>query len=109
MQCNIKSYDVSDGVAEGYVFAGRPQEDIELFMRAAPESFRQGMVMAVAETGRPVSCLVADAFIWFAADMAAEMGVAWLPFWTAGPNSLSTHVYTDEIREKIGVSGGFTC
>ncbi|RVW41737.1 Anthocyanidin 3-O-glucosyltransferase 2 [Vitis vinifera] len=45
-------------------------------MRAAPESFRQGMVMAVAETGRPVSCLVADAFIWFAADMAAEMG--WL-------------------------------
>nr|ACI15395.1 UDP-glucose: flavonoid 3-O-glucosyltransferase [Vitis amurensis] len=105
MQCNIKSYDVSDGVPEGYVFAGRPQEDIELFMRAAPEGFRQGMVMAVAETGRPVSCLVADAFIWFAADMAAEMGVAWLPFWTAGPNSLSTHVYTDEIREKIGVSG----
>ena len=55
-----------------------------------------------------MSCLVTDAFYWFGNDMAAEIGVPWLPFWTAGPNSLSTHLYTDEIREKIGVSGGIS-
>ena len=88
------------------MFTGRRQEDIELFMKAAPENFRQGVEAAVAETGRKVSCLVTDAFFWFAAEMAEEMGVPWVPFWTAGPNSLSTHVYTDFIRNTIGVGGG---
>lgn len=104
---NVKAYDVWDGVPEGYVFVGKPQEDIELFMKAAPESFLRSVKAAVAEMGREVSCLVTDAFFWFAAEMAEEMGVPWVPFWTAGPNSLSTHVYTDLIRETIGIGGTF--
>ncbi|KAJ6693320.1 hypothetical protein OIU85_004121 [Salix viminalis] len=31
--------------------------------------------------------------------------VVWLPFWTAGPNSLAAHVYTDLIRETFGAGG----
>lgn len=94
------------------MFEGKkPQETIhermELFTKAAPVEFRKGMEAAVAETGREVSCLVSDAFFWFAAEIAEEMGVAWLPLWTAGPASLSAHVYTDLIREKsTGVGGG---
>ncbi|KAK6926145.1 hypothetical protein RJ641_007864 [Dillenia turbinata] len=102
---NLKAYDVWDGVPEGYVFKGKPQEDIELFMRAAPESFRSVIEVAAEETGRPVSCLVVDAFFWFAPEMAEEMEVEFVPFWTAGPGSLSAHVYTDLIRETIGVEG----
>lgn len=102
---NIKAYDVADGVPHNYVFLGKHQEDIELFLKAAPENFRKGLGEAVKETGRGVSCLVADGFFWFSAEMAAELGVAWVPFWTAGPNSLTTHVYTDLIRETVGVGG----
>ncbi|CAK7323668.1 unnamed protein product [Dovyalis caffra] len=104
---NIKAYNVWDGVPEGYVFSGKPQEHIELFMKSAPGSFKKAMEVAVSETGRKVSCLVSDAFFWFAGEMAEEIGVAWLPFWTAGPSSLSAHVYTDLLRETFG-DGGVT-
>ncbi|KAG6752311.1 hypothetical protein POTOM_044534 [Populus tomentosa] len=102
---NIKAYDVWDGVPEGYVFSGKPQEHIELFMKSAPNSFKKAMEVAVSETGRKVSCLVSDAFFWLAGEMAEEIGVVWLPFWTAGPTSLSAHVYTDLIRDTFGVGG----
>lgn len=87
---------------EGYVFTGKPQEDIELFLNAAQCNFTKGMEAAVAETGRKVTCLVTDAFLWFGADMAKKFQVPWIAFWTAGPVSLSTHVYTDLIRETLG-------
>ena len=102
---NIKVYNVSDGVPEGYVFVGRPLENIELFMKVAHENFRKGMEVAVAETGRKLSCLVTDAFLWFGKDMAEENGVAWVPFFISGSCPLSSHVYTDLIREKFGVAG----
>ncbi|KAJ6360945.1 hypothetical protein OIU77_004884 [Salix suchowensis] len=105
MQSNIKAYDVSDGVPEGHVFSGNPLERIELFMKSARESLKKAMEVAVSETGRRVSCLVSDAFFWFACEMAEEIGVVWLPFWTAGPNSLAAHVYTDLIRETFGAGG----
>ncbi|KAL5568215.1 hypothetical protein UlMin_024790 [Ulmus minor] len=39
--------------------------------------------------------------------MAEEMGVPWLPFWTAGSCSLSAHFYTDLLRNTInGAKGG---
>ncbi|XP_015878556.3 anthocyanidin 3-O-glucosyltransferase UFGT [Ziziphus jujuba] len=98
---NIKPYNVSDGVPEGYQFQGKPQEKIELFVKAAPQSFREAFDVAVRETGKEVTCLLTDAFFWFAADMAQEMRVPWLSFWTAGPTSLSAHLYTDLIRSTL--------
>lgn len=103
---NVIGYDVGDGVPEGYVWVGKPQEDIELFLRAAPANFRKGMEEAVAKTGRRVTCLVTDAFFWFAADMAAKMELPWVAFWTAGPASLSVHLYTEHIRQTLGASLG---
>ncbi|KAL4353010.1 hypothetical protein GQ457_06G017930 [Hibiscus cannabinus] len=99
---NIKAYNVDDG-PEGYVFVGKPQEDIELFMRVAPQNFSKGIEMAVEDSGRKLSCLVTDAFFWFAKEMALENGVPWLPFYTAAACSLSSHVYTDLLRETYGV------
>ncbi|KAA8535493.1 hypothetical protein F0562_030496 [Nyssa sinensis] len=40
---NIKAYDVPDGVPEGYVFSGKPQENINLFLKVAPENFKRGI------------------------------------------------------------------
>lgn len=102
---NIRAHDVADGVPEGYALTGRPQEDMELFLVAAPENFRREIAAAEKEIGRKVNCMVTDAFFWFAADMAAETNVNWVAFWSAGPNSLSAHLYTDRIREAIGVKG----
>ncbi|KAL7224620.1 hypothetical protein ACSBR1_025981 [Camellia fascicularis] len=41
------------------------------------------MVVAEEETGRRISCLVADAFLLFSGDMAEAMRVPWVPLWTS--------------------------
>ncbi|VVB14872.1 unnamed protein product [Arabis nemorensis] len=102
---NIRVHDVADGVPDGYVFTGRPQEAIELFLQAAPETFRREIAAAETVVGKKVTCMLTDAFFWFAAEMAEEMKASWVAFWTAGANSLSAHFYTDLIRETIEVDG----
>ncbi|KAL6965699.1 Anthocyanidin 3-O-galactosyltransferase f3gt1, variant 2 [Sarracenia purpurea var. burkii] len=102
---NVKPYEVFDGVPEGFVFSGKPQEDINLFLELAQESFKEAMRAAEADTGRRISCIMADAFIWFSGDMAEERGVPWVPLWTSGAGSLSVHLYTDLIRETLGIHG----
>ncbi|KAF8097897.1 hypothetical protein N665_0279s0027 [Sinapis alba] len=103
---NIRVHDVADGVPEGYVFSGIPQEAIELFLVAAPENFRKEIASAENDAGKKVTCMLTDAFFWFASDMAAEMNASWVAFWTAGPNSLSVHLYTDLIRQSVRVNEG---
>nr|BEP30491.1 flavonoid 3-O-glucosyltransferase-like protein [Dahlia pinnata] len=110
LKCNnILRYDVSDGIPEDYVFMGKPQEDINLFLAVAEEEFRKGVCAAEIDTGLKINCLVVDAFLWFSSDMADEMNIPWVSFWTAGACSLSAHFYTDLIREKtaqlIGSAG----
>lgn len=98
---NIKVYDVGDGIPEGHVLSGNPEEAVVLFLEAAPGNFREVMEVAERESGMRFSCLLTDAFFWFAAEMAEERGIPWVPFWTSGPMSLAVHVYTDEIRNKV--------
>ncbi|KAL3623876.1 hypothetical protein CASFOL_032692 [Castilleja foliolosa] len=99
---NIKAYDVVDGAPEGHVFSGNPLEMIELFVKATPDNFRRRLEEVVAETGSKATCIITDAFLWFSADIAAELGIPWVAFWTAAPASVSLHLYTDVIREKLG-------
>ncbi|KAH9607357.1 hypothetical protein KSS87_020128 [Heliosperma pusillum] len=100
---NVRRYDVWDGVPEGYVFKGKPQEDIEIFMLAAPDTLRDAVVKAEAETGRTVSCVLGDAFLWFLEDLAKQKGVPWVTTYMSEEHSLLAHLYTDLIREKIGI------
>lgn len=102
---NIIPYDVYDGVEAGYVFSGKPQEDINLFLAVAADEFRRGVEKAAVDSGRKITCLVADAFLWFSCDLAQEFGVPWVPLWTSGACSLSTHIYTDLIRQTVGFEG----
>ncbi|KAK3013268.1 hypothetical protein RJ639_009589 [Escallonia herrerae] len=44
---NTRSCNISDGIPEGYVFFGKPQEHIELFLKVAPEEL--GICLRVAK------------------------------------------------------------
>ncbi|KAL6964584.1 Anthocyanidin 3-O-galactosyltransferase f3gt1 [Sarracenia purpurea var. burkii] len=106
---NIKPYAVHDGAPPGYVFSGKPLEAIDLFLEVADESYKAAMRAAEAETGKRISCVMSDAFMWFSGDVAAEMGVPWVAAWTSAASSLSVHFYTDLIRETVGIHGLAGC
>ena len=87
------------------MLSANPLARIELFLKATPGNFRDAMEVAEKDIGRKISCLVSDVFLWFTADMAEEMGVPWVAIRTAALYSLSVHIYTDAIREAVGVAG----
>ncbi|CAA0820015.1 UDP-glycosyltransferase 78D2 [Striga hermonthica] len=99
---NVKTYDIADGAPEGHVFSGNPLERVELFLRVTPGNFRGRLEEAVAERGSSATCLLTDAFLSFSADVAKDLGIPWVAFWTAGTAALSMHLHTDLIRHKFG-------
>ncbi|KAK1436685.1 hypothetical protein QVD17_02467 [Tagetes erecta] len=105
---NIVSYDIHDGLPEGYLLPGKLHEDVNLFLAVAEEEFKRGVEAAEKDIGMKISCLMVDAFLWFSADLADELNVPWVAFWTAGACSLSTHFYTDLIRQKYAQIKGST-
>ena len=96
---------MADGVPEDRVLSATHQERIVLFLKATPGNFRDAIEAAEAEIGKKISCLVSDAFLWFTAAMAEEMGVPWVVIRTAALYSLSVHIYTDAIRKAVRVAG----
>ncbi|PIA37060.1 hypothetical protein AQUCO_03100072v1 [Aquilegia coerulea] len=97
---NIKVYDVDDGIPENHVFSGHPLEEIELFIKATPNNFKKAIEKAVSDTNKKISCLTNDAFLWMVGNIAEELGVPWIPVWAPGASSLSSHFYTNLIRES---------
>ncbi|KAK8507888.1 hypothetical protein V6N13_140629 [Hibiscus sabdariffa] len=99
---NVRVYNVWDGAPTGNAL-----EDIASFMKVELAIFKKGVEVAVAETetGRKLSCLVSDAFVRVGKEIAEENGVAWVTFFASGAASLSSHVYTDLIRQKFRVAG----
>lgn len=102
---NVKIYDVWEGTPEG--FSGTHFEEVELFFKASPDNFVKAIGKVESETGLKISCFLTDAFLWFASDLAEEKGVPWVPFWTAGSCSISAHLYTDAIQNRVDSTGKF--
>ncbi|URE46917.1 UDP-glucoronosyl and UDP-glucosyl transferase [Musa troglodytarum] len=103
---NIRLVPIADGTPE--VSAAAPpaseQAKIGMFLAAMPGSLRAGMDDAVAGAGgAAVSCVVSDAFLWMAGEVAEAAGAPWVPLFTGGPASLSAHFHTDLLRDTIGV------
>ncbi|KAL7224622.1 hypothetical protein ACSBR1_025983 [Camellia fascicularis] len=67
---NIKPCPMLDG----YVFSEN-MKDIEVFLKVEKECFKGAIKAAKEETGRMISCVMADAFVWFSGDMAMEMRI----------------------------------
>ncbi|XP_031485219.1 anthocyanidin 3-O-glucosyltransferase 7-like isoform X2 [Nymphaea colorata] len=102
---NMVFCTIPDGLPEDFAFSPeRPQEDIEHFLRSAPDDLRR----ALAGMQPPVSCVLADSFLHFAQDLADEAGVPLISFWASAASSLITHIYTDRLREKFGVVQALT-
>ncbi|OMO63463.1 UDP-glucuronosyl/UDP-glucosyltransferase [Corchorus olitorius] len=102
---NVKPYDVEDGVPMDHVFSENPLEILELFLKAAHGNFKKGLDVAEIESGKKVTCLIADMFLTFVADMAKGMEASWIPLCVAVPYVLSAHVYTDLIRRLYNNDG----
>ncbi|KAG5533193.1 hypothetical protein RHGRI_027417 [Rhododendron griersonianum] len=102
---NIKPYVVPNGVPEGHVFSGNPEEPISLYLAAVEDgkSLKGVLKAAEAETGRRVGCVMSDVFLWFAGALAEEMGVPWVAYVPGDACSLAAHFYTDLIRETVGI------
>nr|BAD83701.1 anthocyanidin 3-O-glucosyltransferase [Iris x hollandica] len=106
---NIRFYEVSDGspVLAPAAASGMledPEEEVRLFMKETPGNYRRALEAAVEGcAGTRVTCIIADAFLWFVGEIAAENGVGWVPLWTGGPCSFQAHLYTDLLRDRIGV------
>ncbi|KAJ9548400.1 hypothetical protein OSB04_020943 [Centaurea solstitialis] len=98
---NIRPYHVSDGCPEDYVSRGNVQEEANMFLAVAEDELRRCIKVAEAGVGLKISCMVVDAFLWFAGDVADEMNVPWVALWAAGACSLTAHFHTDLIRKKI--------
>lgn len=98
---NIRPYDVSDGSPEDYVSGGKQEEEVNMFLAVAEDEFRRCIKVAEADIGLKISCMVVDAFIWFAGDLAEEMNIPWVALWAAGACSLTAHFHTDLIRKRI--------
>ncbi|PIN20525.1 UDP-glucuronosyl and UDP-glucosyl transferase [Handroanthus impetiginosus] len=97
---NIKVYDVWDGMPQG--FWGNHFEAIRLFLSASPDNFEKVIEKAEEETGLKLCCLISDAFLSFACDLAEKRGVPWVAFWGSASHSLSVHVHTEEILKAVG-------
>lgn len=98
---NIKPYNVSDGLPENYNFAGNLDEVMNYFFKATPGNFKQAMKVAVKEVGKDFTCIMSDAFLWFAADFAQELHVPWVPLWTSSSRSLLLVLETDLVHQKM--------
>ncbi|KAL6861173.1 hypothetical protein ACP4OV_016873 [Aristida adscensionis] len=101
---NLRFVEIPDGAP-----AGGGSDDVpvprrmEMFMAAAEAGgVAEGLEAArAAAGGAPVTCVVADAFVWMAAEAAAAAGEPWVPVWTAASCALVAHLRTDALREDI--------
>ncbi|KAI3909614.1 hypothetical protein MKW98_014031 [Papaver atlanticum] len=96
---NIKPYDVDDGVPKD--FTGPPKAEINFFLKSMVQNYRNGIHSVYGDEMKMTKCFICDSFLYFGSDMADELGVPLISFWTAGPCSLSTNFYTDLIRQSI--------
>ncbi|KAH1037998.1 hypothetical protein J1N35_039741 [Gossypium stocksii] len=100
----IKPFNVWDGLPEGYSFRGNPHEPVDYFLKAVPGSFIKAIDAVASETGKPIDCLITDAFYAFGADIADELNIPWVAVWMAGPRALFLHLQTDVIRQHVGIN-----
>ncbi|KAL3745015.1 hypothetical protein ACJRO7_014169 [Eucalyptus globulus] len=104
---NVRVYDVSDGLQDGHREATKhPREHVELFLKAAPESFGAAVDAAEQDVKKKVSCFLTDALVIFASEMAEKMQVPWVALWVPAPPCLAAHVYIDVISELRRESSG---
>lgn len=98
---NIKVYDIDNGVSGGHHGATKEEliEQIIMFLKQAPKSFRAAIDAAERDARKKVSCLFSDALLLPAGEMAEQMHVPWVTFWVLSPCFLSAYVHAEVLRQ----------
>ncbi|WOL08592.1 anthocyanidin 3-O-glucosyltransferase 7-like [Canna indica] len=103
---NLRLVPIPDGMTKGPEAqpAMREPEKIAMFLATMPGGLQAGLDAAVAAAGgAAVSCVVSDAFLWMAGEVAEAAGAPWVALSTGGTASLSAHIHTDLLRGNFGV------
>lgn len=105
---NIWGFDIPDGAPQNYDFGKNDvMEEIGFVLDTAKENFREGAKLAETIIGIRISCVMSDAFMWFSCEIAEEFKVPWIAIWSGGINCISLHIYTELIRQNLGMHGNF--
>ncbi|KAF8021097.1 hypothetical protein BT93_G1503 [Corymbia citriodora subsp. variegata] len=80
---NVVIYDIDDGLLAGHHGATREEmaEQIDVFLKQSPKSFRAAIDAAERDARKKVSCLFSDALVFPACEIAEQMHVPWVMFW----------------------------
>lgn len=84
---NVRIYDAGDGKSPDH------------FLKSAKGSYESSIGVAQRESGQKVGCLLTDAFMLFASEIAEAMNVKWVALWVPAPYSLSSFIYVDVIAD----------
>ncbi|KAI4380399.1 hypothetical protein MLD38_006595 [Melastoma candidum] len=84
---NIRVYDAGVGKSP------------EHFLESAKTSYESAIRLTERESSLKVSCLLTDVFMLFAWEIARDMNVDWIPFWTSASYALASFLYEDIISD----------
>ncbi|KAK3430867.1 hypothetical protein EUGRSUZ_E02973 [Eucalyptus grandis] len=98
---NIMVYDINNGLLAGHHGATMEElaEQMKMFLKQAPKSFRAAIDAAERDARKKVSCLFSDAFSLPAGEIAKEMHVPWVTFWVPSPCFLSAYIHAEVLRQ----------
>ncbi|XP_030448483.1 anthocyanidin 3-O-glucosyltransferase 7-like [Syzygium oleosum] len=108
---NVGIYDIDDGLPAGRHGAANlySRELRDMFLKQAPESFRAAIDAAERDARKKVSCLLSDAVLVLACEIAEQMRVPWVTFWVPSPCFLSACVHVEVLGQlRHGTSRGGT-
>ncbi|KAF8024571.1 hypothetical protein BT93_F1674 [Corymbia citriodora subsp. variegata] len=98
---NIMIYDIDNGLLAGH--HGETKEELEeqmgMFLKQAQKSYRAAIAAAEREARKKVSCLLSDALLLSAGEIAEQMHVPWVTFWVPSPCYLSAYIHAEVLRQ----------
>nr|CAE48291.1 glucosyltransferase 2 [Crocus sativus] len=102
-QCGVSMVGFSDIFDDGYAEDGDPLDIYISHTRAVGDQVLRKMILRGAETGEPVTCLIWDVFIPFAADVAEEFNIPCAVLWQSG-TGLDAYYFIQNGRERALVT-----
>ncbi|KAI4380115.1 hypothetical protein MLD38_006340 [Melastoma candidum] len=74
------------------------------FLESVTSNYKSTIGLTEQESGLKVGCLLTDAFMLFACEIAEAMNIKWVPFWVLAPHSLSGFLYVDVISSSMSMT-----
>ncbi|KAF8024570.1 hypothetical protein BT93_F1673 [Corymbia citriodora subsp. variegata] len=98
---NIMVYDIDIGLPASHHGATIEEliEQMNMFQKQSPKSFLAAIDAAERDARKKVSCLLTDALLLHAGEIAEQMHVPWVTFWVPSPCFLSAYIHAEVLRQ----------